>query len=309
MGIKLTGRKPINPRIIIGAIIIKHICNLDDRETIDQITENVYMQYFLEYPSFTTEPPFDASIFVTIRKRLNLNIVNAINEKIIAVRTKIVETKPTEPLSEFLQKKDNNKNLEEPLIKEVKNQDISKKPESNNHNKQNENKGRVLFDGITFLDELNWDAFNEGSHMMQYVEQYYKRFNCYPKEVLADKIYCTRDNRNALKAKGIKLISKPLGRTSAVADHVKPEERNPVESKFGQAKTAYGLDRIRARLKVTSQSSIASIILVLNLVKLAGLVSLCSNFTYKIIKLFNIFKFLLEIFFSRKENMIWIKIK
>ena len=49
-----TGRKPLNPRIILGALIIKHMCNLDDRETIDQISENVYMQHFLGYPSFST---------------------------------------------------------------------------------------------------------------------------------------------------------------------------------------------------------------------------------------------------------------
>jgi len=52
--------------------------------------------------------------------------------------------------------------------------------------------------------------------------------------------------------------------------HVSPGERNPIECKFGQAKTAYGLNRIRARLRDTSESWIASIILVLNLVKLAG---------------------------------------
>lgn len=29
-----------------------------------------------------------------------------------------------------------------------------------------------MIDGITFLDELSWDAFNEGSHLMDYLEQY-----------------------------------------------------------------------------------------------------------------------------------------
>jgi hypothetical protein len=43
---KGVGRKPINPRIVLGAVIIKHILNLDDRETVDQISENIYMQYF-----------------------------------------------------------------------------------------------------------------------------------------------------------------------------------------------------------------------------------------------------------------------
>jgi hypothetical protein len=46
-----------------------------------------------------------------------------------------------------------------------------------------------LIDGISFLDELSWDAFNEGSHMMDYIEKYRPRFGFYPREVLADQIY------------------------------------------------------------------------------------------------------------------------
>jgi hypothetical protein len=61
--------------------------------------------------------------------------------------------------------------------------------------------------------------------MMDYVEQYRKRFGCYPKELLADQIYCTQANRAALKEKGIKLLAKPLGRPSAVSIHVSPGER------------------------------------------------------------------------------------
>jgi hypothetical protein len=129
-----------------------------------------------------------------------------------------------------------------------------------------------LIDGISFLDELSWDAYNEGSHMMDYVEQYRKRFGFYPREILADQIYCNRENRRALKDLSINLIAKPLGRPSAVKKHVRPGERNPIEGKFGQAKTGYGLNRVRARLKDTSQSWIACIILVLNLVKLAGVI-------------------------------------
>jgi hypothetical protein len=127
-----------------------------------------------------------------------------------------------------------------------------------------------LIDGISFLDELSWDAYNEGMHLMKYIEKYKKRFGFYPREVLADQIYCTRANRAALKEKNIKLLGKPLGRPSAVQIHVSPGERNPIEGKFGQAKTGYGLNRIKARLKGTSEVWIACIILVLNLVKLAG---------------------------------------
>ena len=54
------------------------------------------------------------------------------------------------------------------------------------------------------------------------------------------------------------------------ANQVRPGERNPIEGKFGQAKTGYGLNNIKARLKNTSETWIACIFLVLNLVKLAG---------------------------------------
>ncbi len=108
------------------------------------------------------------------------------------------------------------------------------------------------------------------------MENYRTRLGYYPAEVLADQIYCSRANRKLLKEKGIRLLAKPLGRPSAVKkQHVRPGERNPVEGKFGQAKTAYGLNNIKARLKETSQSWIASIILVLNLVKLAGVATVC----------------------------------
>ncbi|MFV8326583.1 transposase [Flavobacterium sp. ZS1P14] len=89
-------------------------------------------------------------------------------------------------------------------------------------------------------------------------------------------MYSTRDNRRKLKEKGINLIGKPLGRPSLAAQIVlSPGERNPIEGKFGQAKTGYGLDRVKARLQDTSESWIASIFLVLNLVKLAGVALHC----------------------------------
>jgi hypothetical protein len=132
-----------------------------------------------------------------------------------------------------------------------------------------------LVDGISYLDYLSWDAYNEGQYLEHSVEEYKRRTGYYPSELLADKIYCTRANRAFLKERGIKLKAKPLGRPSALPNHVSPGERNPIEGKFGQAKTAYGLQRVKARLANTSASWIAGIILVLNLVKLAGLSAYC----------------------------------
>ncbi len=33
--------------MVIGAVIIKHMLNIDDREVIEQIKENIYLQYFI----------------------------------------------------------------------------------------------------------------------------------------------------------------------------------------------------------------------------------------------------------------------
>ena len=140
-----------------------------------------------------------------------------------------------------------------------------------------------MVDGISYIDELSWDAFNEGTHLMDYIEQYKKRHGFYPKEVLADKIYCTRENRKKLKDLSIILIAKPLGRPKAVPEqHVSPGERNPIESKFGQGKRGYGMDKIRAKLKSTSEAWVAMIVLVLNLVKMAGRVPLALVFQYRL---------------------------
>jgi transposase, IS5 family len=62
---------------------------LDDRKTVRQITENVYMQYFLGYSSFSDELPFEASIFVWFRKRLGLEQINIINERIAKIKAKL----------------------------------------------------------------------------------------------------------------------------------------------------------------------------------------------------------------------------
>jgi transposase, IS5 family len=107
---KITGRPDLNPRIVLGSIIIKHMCDLDDRETIDQISENIYMQYFLGYSSFCDTPPFDPSLFVELRKRLGLEEINAINENILAVKRKLDSKKSTS-------KEDNDKEAKDPTHK------------------------------------------------------------------------------------------------------------------------------------------------------------------------------------------------
>lgn len=58
----------------------------------------------------------------------------------------------------------------------------------------------------------------------------------------------------------------------AVSIRSSPGERNPIEGKFGQAKVGYVMNKILAKLKETSESWIATINLVLNLVRLMKVV-------------------------------------
>jgi transposase, IS5 family len=391
VSVKSTGRPMLNPRVVIGAMIIKHLLNLDDRETISQITENIYMQFFLGYSAFSKLPPFDPSLFVDIRKRLgddlisemNLRILNisktegSVNQSKKAEKSHSSEDDPphkgtllmdasvapqniayptdlnllnesrevTEKIIDFLhvphQKKPrtyrqlarkaylhvaqnrnpSKKNLRKAIGKQLRylRRNIGSVhkmldahtvfPLSEKLQKQfwviqtlyrqqlemfNEQKHSVehrivsihqphvrpivrgktgarvefgsnihlsMVDGFAFIDTISWDAYNEGTCLTEYVEKYRNRFGYYPEKVIADKIYSTRSNRKWLKEKGIKISAKPLGRPSAqaVEDHVRPGERNPIEGKFGQAKKGYGMDCIRARLKQTSQTWIASV--------------------------------------------------
>jgi hypothetical protein len=64
-----TVAKPL--RMALGALIIKEKCGFTDRETVEQITENPYLQYFIGLERYQIEPPFDPSLMVHFRKRLD----------------------------------------------------------------------------------------------------------------------------------------------------------------------------------------------------------------------------------------------
>lgn len=434
------GRPAISGRVILGAVIIKHLGDLTDRETIAQIQENMFMQYFLGYSSFTNEEPFSDTLFVEIRKRLSIDLLSKINEAIALYCIDMQEARIDDQQAS-VNKNQNTSSIQNNDLDDnngILEADIKVAPVEENMEQKEEpspakkNKGKLLMDatvapqnitfptdlkllnaarkkseqlidilynsllhgktkvrtyrevarkyfldaakkkrktakeiykangrqlrflkrnlahidvllaaykafplkhkdqkylmvlhtvyeqqeemhrtrthridyrivnihqphvrpivrgkenaktefgskvqmslvgGFAFIDHLSWEAFNEGKYLIDSVQKYKCRFGFYPEEVLADQIYCTRDNRTELKLLDIKLIAKPLGRPSAqaVKVHLRPGERNPIEGKFGQAKVAYGLNKIRAKLSLTSTSWIAAIALVLNLVKL-----------------------------------------
>lgn len=77
------GSKGIDPRVIIGALIVKHKLTLTDEETIEIIRENPYIQFFLGFTQFNPEPIFSPSLFVDIRKRLGREVFEKFNELLI----------------------------------------------------------------------------------------------------------------------------------------------------------------------------------------------------------------------------------
>ncbi|MDZ7605181.1 MAG: hypothetical protein U5K79_06250 [Cyclobacteriaceae bacterium] len=99
-----------------------------------------------------------------------------------------------------------------------------------------------LTNGFAYLDTISWDAFNESSAMMDYMEHYRQRFGYYPEKVLADQIYCTRENRRKLKELDIRLIAKPLGRPKEVGDDVSPGSEIRLKGNSAEAKNAYGMN-------------------------------------------------------------------
>ena len=75
---------PAKPfRIALGSLIIKERLGTSDRETVEQIRENPYLQYFLGISEYSSKAPFEASMLVHFRQRISDSIVNKINRKIV----------------------------------------------------------------------------------------------------------------------------------------------------------------------------------------------------------------------------------
>ena len=95
------GGAPAKPfRAALGALIIKEKMNLTDRETVEQIRENPYLQYLIGKEAYSDDEPFDASMMVHFRKRITGEMLGEINE-----RLHVEEVKKNEKLKKKLKRK------------------------------------------------------------------------------------------------------------------------------------------------------------------------------------------------------------
>jgi transposase, IS5 family len=404
------GRPAISPRIVLGALIIKHLEKLDDRGVILAIQENIYMQYFVGLKEFTTQPVFDPSLFVDIRKRaghkvfdsLNVELLKSVIEKDEKKKNlKKKDTDDTTPKNKGKMQADatvadqyityptdngilnqSRKQCEKFIDKlytksgkegvkprtyrremdkayldyskqkkkreathrkmtrkllECVNRDIRHinkmldtfkstgsqfplKPleqrmfmvintaygqqkfmyDTKTHScpdrivsifqphvrpiPRGKTKAQIEFgsklgvsldNGFARINTFSWDAYHEGSDLIKQVESYKELHGHYPELVQVDKIYATRENRNWLKERNIRITALALGRRRSKEKETyyqkrkrrrEAGERNHIEGKFGQGKNGYNQNEIRARLKHTSESWVACIFFIMNLI-------------------------------------------
>jgi len=77
------GAVGVNPRVLIGSMIIKHKMNLTDEDTLLIIRENPYMQFFLGLEQFNPESVFAPSLFVEIRKKVGAETFDFMSDMVI----------------------------------------------------------------------------------------------------------------------------------------------------------------------------------------------------------------------------------
>lgn len=412
-----SGQKAVSIRMALGALIIQERLQLSDRDTIEQIMENPYLQYFIGLSGFQTAAPFHHSLMTHFRKRISDKLMREVNEALAVEAVKTAsrsdnddDTPKSGPTSTSgRKKKTTNKDdpnqgvllldatcapadvayptdlnllneareklegivdtLHQPLIgqtpkprtyrqkarkaflvvskqrragakvirkavgkqlryvkrnleiidvlaKEQSLTLLSRKQhrdllviqelyrqqrqmyEQRSHQVEDrivsihqphvrpmvrgKAKARVEFgakvsvslvNGYAFLERQSWDNFNEGITLIESIEAYKARFGTYPKAVLADQIYRTRENRAFCKTHGIRLSGPALGRPAKGAEAAEQRRlakkdaggRNAIEGKFGEGKRKYGLGRIRAHLAATSETVISMQLLVMNL--------------------------------------------
>jgi hypothetical protein len=116
----------------------------------------------------------------------------------------------------------------------------------------------ILVDGISFIEKLSFNAFNEGTRLIHCLKMHKRLFGVEAKKVGGDTGYAGTENRDYCKENGIltsfvkrgrpfsekkekDLVRKELARVRATA----------MEGSFGTQKEHYDLRRVKARTKLT----------------------------------------------------------
>lgn len=116
----------------------------------------------------------------------------------------------------------------------------------------------IMVDGISFIEKLSFNAFNEGTRLRHCVKMHRRLFGVDVKKIGGDAGYASTDNRDFCKENGIQTSFVKRGRPAhgkKEQDYVRQElarvRATAMEGSFGTQKEHYAMRRIKARKKVT----------------------------------------------------------
>ena len=116
----------------------------------------------------------------------------------------------------------------------------------------------ILVDGLSFIEKLSFNAFNEGTRLLHCLKMHQRLFGVDAKKVGGDAGYAGNTNREYCRERGIQTSFVKRGRPSSVKkenDIIRNElarvRATRMEGSFGTQKEHYGLKRIKARTKQT----------------------------------------------------------
>lgn len=115
----------------------------------------------------------------------------------------------------------------------------------------------ILIDGISFIEKLSFNAFNEGTRLKHCVSLSEKLTGVPVKKIGGDQGYSGNDNRTYCEENKIEISFSQKGRTgkNEVKNATKRElarvRATVMEGSFGTQKEHYGLRKIAARIKST----------------------------------------------------------
>ncbi len=235
-----TGRKLVNIRTVIAALIVKHKLKLDDRGTIEMIKENIYLQYFCGLEEFTTKAVFDPSLFVDIRKRLGGEEFEKINRHIIEESERLKPhqariTRKKKPVSETLDKSDKSEDHQQ----DYSGNETDKTDEPDEPGKLDEpnNRGTLKVDATVADQEIKYpndvSLLNESRRQLErMIDELYEEAidekppRLYPRKARKEYLNFSKKRRKSKKEirrgikaqlqyvrRDLKIIDKMLGRT------------------------------------------------------------------------------------------------
>jgi hypothetical protein len=136
----------------------------------------------------------------------------------------------------------------------------------------------ILVDGISFIEKLSFNAFNEGTRLQHCVSLHKRLFGVDVKKIGGDAGYAGTENRDFCKENNIQTSfvkrGRPFSEEKKEKDFVRQElarvRATAMEGSFGTQKEHYSLKRVKARKRVTEIMYIFFGIHTANVVQLAA---------------------------------------